>query len=70
MSGEELLSFLGLGGGDGGDDDDRLAHLHGDGAVGLLGELAGFNGDLFVAHLGIYFFWHVELAPPASEKLQ
>jgi hypothetical protein len=30
--------------------------LDGHGAVGLLGQLAGFNDDLFVAELGGYFF--------------
>jgi hypothetical protein len=48
---EKVLPFLGLGGGHGGDDDDRFAELHGDGAVGLLGQFAGFNDDLFVAQL-------------------
>jgi hypothetical protein len=30
--------------------------MDGDGAVGLLGEFAGFNDDLFVADLGGDFF--------------
>ena len=54
--GEEVLAFLGLGGGDGGHDDDGFAELDGYGAVGLFGEFAGFNDDLLVAHLGGYFF--------------
>ena len=33
------------GGGDGGDEDDGLAAADGDGAVGELRELAGFDGD-------------------------
>ena len=49
---EKFLAFLGLGGGDGGHDDDGFAELDGDGAVGLFGEFSGFNDDLFVAHLG------------------
>ena len=49
---EEVLAFLGLGGGHGGHDDDGFAELDGDGAVGLLGQFAGFNGDLFVADGG------------------
>jgi hypothetical protein len=40
---EEILTFLGLGRGHGGHDDDSFAELNGYGAVGLLGELAGFN---------------------------
>ena len=55
---EKILAGLGLGGGDGRDDDDGFAELHGDRAVRLFGELAGFDDDLFVAHLGCYFFWH------------
>ena len=56
---EEVLSVLRLGGGDSGDDDDRFAELNGDGTVGLLGQLAGFDGDLFIADLGGYFFGHI-----------
>ena len=53
---EKILAGLGLGRGDGGHDDDGFAELDGDGAVGLFGELAGFNDDLLVAQLGGYFF--------------
>ena len=49
---EEVLAFLGLGRGHGGHDDDGIAHLDGHGAVGLLGQFAGFNDDLFVADGG------------------
>ena len=42
---EPVLAFLDLGGGDGGDDDDGFAAADGDGAVGELGEFAGFDGD-------------------------
>jgi hypothetical protein len=49
---EEVLAFLGLGRGHGGHDDDGFAHLDGHGAVGLLGQFAGFNGDLLVADGG------------------
>ena len=55
---EKFLAFLGLGRGDGGDDDDGFAELDGYGAVRLFGEFSGFNDDLFVAHLGGDFFWH------------
>ena len=53
---EEVLAFLGLGRGHGGHDDDGFAHLDGDGAVGLLGQFAGFDDDLLVARLGGDFF--------------
>ena len=43
---EQVLAFLDLGGGDGGDDDDGVAQADGDGAVGQFGELAGFDGDV------------------------
>ena len=48
---EEVLAFLGLGRGHGGNNNDGFAHLDGHGAVGLLGQFAGFNDDLFVAQL-------------------
>ena len=48
---EEVLAFLDLGGGDGGDDDDGVAVADGDGAVGELGEFAGFDGDFIGADL-------------------
>ncbi len=50
--GEEVLTFFGLGRSHGGHDDDGFAHLDGHGAVGLLGQFAGFNGDLLVADGG------------------
>ncbi len=40
---EEILAWLGLGGGHGGDQDDGFAELDGHGAVGLFGEFAGFD---------------------------
>jgi hypothetical protein len=42
---EEVLAFLDLGRGDGGDDDERVAVADGDRAVGELGQLAGFDDD-------------------------
>ena len=42
---EKILPGLGLGGRDGGDDDDGFAELHGDGTVGLFGDLAAFDND-------------------------
>ena len=42
----------------GGNEDDGFAELDGDRAVGLFGELAGFNDNLTCAQLGGYFFWH------------
>src|SRR6185437_14109827 len=53
---EEILAFLGLGGGDSGDEDNRFALLDGHRAVGLLGEFPGFNGDLIMPNLGSNFF--------------
>ncbi len=67
---KEILSFLGFDGADGGGNDDGFAELDGDGAVGLLGDPACFDGDLFVADLGGDFFRHDIGAPPASEELQ
>ncbi len=49
---EEVLAFFGLRRGHGGHDDDGFAHLDGHGAVGLLGQLAGLDDDLFVADGG------------------
>jgi hypothetical protein len=56
--GEKLLTCLGFGGGDGGHDDDGFAELNGDCAIGLLGDFAGFDCDLFVTDLSTDFFWH------------
>lgn len=53
--GEEFLSRLGLGGGDGSDDDDRLTELDSDGSVGLLGQFTGFDDNALVANLGDNF---------------
>jgi hypothetical protein len=67
---EKILARLGAGGGDGGDDDDALAKLNGDGAVGLLGEFAGFDVDGFGSYLGRYFVWHkVSIMPVDPEEL-
>ena len=43
--GEEVLAFLDLGGGDGGDEDEGVGKADGDCAVGQVGELAGFDDD-------------------------
>ena len=49
---EKILAFLGFRRGHSGHDNDGFAQLDGYGAVGLLGQLAGFNGNLFVADGG------------------
>ena len=67
---EEFLACLGLGGGDGGDEDDGFAQLDGDGTVGLFGEFAGFNDDLLVPD-GAVTFSDIMLFPSvATEELQ
>ena len=43
------------------DDDNGFAKLDGHCAIGLFGELAGFNDNLLVAQLGGYFFGHINL---------
>ena len=53
---EEILAFLGFGGGDSRDDDDGFAELDGDGTVGLLGIFAGFDVDGTGSDLGRDFF--------------
>ena len=53
---EKFLAGLGLAGGDCGHEDDGFAQLHGDGAVGLFGQFAGFDVDLIGSDLGRYFF--------------
>src|SRR4029077_4797929 len=65
---EEILAFLGFGGGDRRDENDGFAELDGDGAVGLLCELFGFHDDLFVPDGGIYFFWHMLPFPPLPPR--
>ena len=56
---EKVLAFLGFGRGDRRHEDDGFAELDGYGAVGLFGQLAGSNDDLFVAELGGDLFWHI-----------
>ena len=51
---EEVLAFLGFGRGHGGHDHDGFTQLDRDGAVGLFGQFAGFNGNLLVADGGGY----------------
>ena len=65
---EEILAGLRLGGGDRGGEDDRLAQLDGDGAVGLLGKAAGFDGDLLTTERNGDFMGHVRTAhvPPRN----
>jgi hypothetical protein len=41
--------------------------LDGYSAVGLFGELAGFDDDLLVAQRGGYVFWHINLPAAAGE---
>ena len=48
----------GYAGGHGGNDDNRLAELNRHGTVRLLGEFAGFDGDVFVADEGGNFLGH------------
>jgi hypothetical protein len=44
--------------------------LNGDGAVGLLGEFAGFNVDGFGPYLSRYFVWHnISIMPVDPEEL-
>ena len=48
---EEILAFLDLGGGDGGDENDRIGHLHGDGAIGQFGQFARLDDHFLRADL-------------------
>ncbi len=54
------------GGGDGGDEDDGLAAADGDGAVGELRELAGFDEDFVAADLAGNVVYHFALLLLAS----
>ena len=49
---KKVLAFLGFRRGHGGHENDGFAHLNRHGAVGLFGQLAGFDGDLLVADGG------------------
>ena len=67
---EEVLAFFGFRRGHCGYDDNGFSELDCYGAVSLFGELAGFDGDLFVADLGGNFGWHGSLIAITTEKLQ
>ncbi len=49
---EEILAFLGLGGGHGGHQHYCVAQLHRHGSIGLLGQFAGFQNDVFASQGG------------------
>src|SRR5690606_37831303 len=51
--GKEVDAFARIGGAAGGDQHHRVAHADDDGAVGLLGELAGFNGETVPSDLDV-----------------
>ena len=50
--GEEILAFLDLGGGDGGDEDDGFAHGDEGGAIREFGIFAGFDVKVAIAYAG------------------
>ena len=53
---KKVLTGFDAGGGHGGDDDDGFPQLNGDGAIGLFGELAGFDVNLPCPDLDRCFF--------------
>ena len=53
---EKFLVLFSVNGSDGRHDNDGFAELNSDGAIGLLGNFARLNCDLFIAHEGSNFF--------------
>ena len=67
--GEEVLAFLDLGGGDGGDEDDGFAHGDEGGAVGEFGVFAGFDVKIAITHAGgqgLMFLVHIDFRVPSG----
>ena len=60
---EPVLTFPALGGGNDCRHNNRFAHLHGHGAISLLGDITTADADFLIAHWGGYFmFYHVSVA--------
>ena len=65
---EEFLPGLGFGSGHSGRQNDGFAELNGDGAIRLLGEVAGFDDEVLSPDGDNYFVRHVKERPPAPRN--
>ena len=60
---DDAEPFPALGGGNDCRHNNRFAHLHGHGAISLLGDITTADADFLIAHWGGYFmFYHVSVA--------